>query len=352
LFLQKLLLRIRQTYTQDGKTKHKTWKYNDSGVRVTTVGTNQITVPTTVTFNDTAWIDYSTRAVNPNAYVTADPVVISGSYGPYPTNSNIGITFNDDDAANLGVETESVMLRGFELQTVADVLDSYSVSGNGGRGFDYRVDCAYDPYLNQFTRTFRFIPFYPNGDIIDSFDSTIVDTLDAGSVVFEYPGNISKVTMSESAEDAATRFFMVGNDSALSGEASQPYSASALVDYIDNGWPILDASESTQDTSDEFLLYAYASRYVGESAPPIMDFSIDVNGSIDPVIGTYSVGQWCSIIVNDEFFKMRLETDDEPRNDVLVRKIMAIKVSVPDSGFPESVSLDLMPIAKFGGPRA
>lgn len=342
----------KQTYTQDGKTKHKTWKYNDTGVRVTTVGTNQVTVPTTVTYNDSATIDYSTRAVNPNAYITADPVVIGGTYGPFPTNSDIGITFEDADAENLGVETESVLLRGFELQTVADVLDSYSVSGNGGRGFDYRVDCAYDPYLNQFTRTFRFIPFYPNGKIIDTFDETIVETLDAGSVVFEYPGNISKVTMSESAEDAATRFFMVGNDSALSGEASQPYSASALVDYLDNGWPVLDASESTQDTSDEFMLYAYASRYAGEAAPPIMDFSIDVNGSLDPVIGTYSVGQWCSIIVNDEFFRMRLETDDEPRNDVLVRKIMAVKVSVPDSGFPESVSLDLMPIAKFGGPRA
>jgi hypothetical protein len=49
---------------------------------------------------------------------------------------------------------------------------------------------------------------------------------------------------------------------------------------------------------------------------------------------------------------MRLETDDEPRDDVLVRKIVAIKVSVPDAGFPETVSLDLIPISKFGGTRA
>lgn len=341
-----------QTYKQDGKTKTKTWKYNDSGIKITTAGTNQVVVPTSVTFNDSAVIDYSTRKVNPNAYITADPVVISGSYGPYPGNANIGIQFNEEDSSYLGLETESALIRGFELQTVADILDSYSVSGDGGTGFDYRIDCSYDPTIQQFTRTFRFVPFYPAGKIVDTFDDSIVDVLEAGSVVFEYPGNITKVTMSESAEDAATRFFMVGNDSALSGEASQPYSASALVDFLDNGWPILDASESTQDTSDEFLLYAYASRYVGESAPPIMEFSIDVNGSIDPIIGTYSVGQWCSIIVNDEFFKMRLETDDEPRDDVLVRKIVAIKVTVPDAGFPESVSLDLIPISKFGGTRA
>jgi hypothetical protein len=99
------------------------------------------------------------------------------------------------------------------------------------------------------------------------------------------------------------------------------------------------------------MLYAYASRYVGESAPPIMDFSIDINGSLDPVIGTYSVGQWCSIIINDEFFKMRLESDDEPRDDLLVRKIIGMTVSVPDSGYPESVTLELMPISKLGGPR-
>jgi hypothetical protein len=341
-----------ETYKQDGKDKTRTHKYNDSGVKITVVGSDQITVNTAVKYNDNAFIDYSSRRVNPKAYVSADPVVISGSYGPYPGNANIGIQFNEDDAANLGLETESALIRGFELQTVADILDSYSVSGDGGAGFDYRIECNYDPDIQQFTRTFRFVPFYPGGKIVDTFDETIVDTLEANKVVFEYPGNISKVTMSESAEDAATRFFMVGNDSALSGEASQPYSASALVNFLDAGWPLLDASESTQDTSDEFLLYAYASRYAGEAAPPMMEFSIDVNGSIDPVIGTYSVGQWCSIIVNDEFFKMRLETDDEPRDDVLVRKIVAIKVSVPDAGFPETVSLDLIPISKFGGTRA
>jgi hypothetical protein len=341
-----------QTYTQNGKTKKKTWTYNDSSVKVVGVpASTQITVNTSVTFDDSATIDYSTRAVNPNAYATSDPIVVSGSYGPFPYNANIGITFNDDDAELLGLETESALIRGFEVKTVGEILDQYAVAGDGGRGFDYRIDCSYDPELQQFVRVFRFIPFYPGGEIIDTFDDTIVEQLGAGSVVFEYPGNITKVTMTESAEDSATRFFMVGNDPALSGEASQPYSASALVNFLDAGWPVLDASESTQDTSDEFMLYAYASRYVGESAPPIMDFSIDINGSLDPVIGTYSVGQWCSIIINDEFFKMRLESDDEPRDDLLVRKIIGMTVSVPDSGYPESVTLELMPISKLGGPR-
>jgi hypothetical protein len=343
----------RQTYTQDGKTKHKTWKYNDANVKIVGVpSTTEIVVNTNVTFNDTTFIDYSTRAVNPNAYATTDPIVVSGSYGPFPGNSNIGIDFVDSDSEVLGLETESALVRGFEVKTVGEILDSYAVSGDGGRGFDYRIDCSYDPDIQQFKRTFRFIPFYPGGTIVDTFDETIVDRLEAGRIVFEYPGNISKVSMTESAEDSATRFFMVGNDQALSGESSQPYSASALIEYLDAGWPILDASESTQDTADEFMLYAYASRYVGESAPPIMDFSIDINGSIDPVFGTYSVGDWCSIIINDEFFKMRLETDDEPRNDLLVRKIVGIKVSVPDAGFPEAISLELLPIAKFGGSRA
>ena len=73
------------------------------------------------------------------------------------------------------------------------------------------------------------------------------------------------------------------------------------------------------------------------------DINISVNGSLNPVVGSYSPGDWCSIIANDEFIRQRLSSDLEVRDTVLVRKIDAIKVTVPDTpSFPEQVSLDLV----------
>jgi len=70
---------------------------------------------------------------------------------------------------------------------------------------------------------------------------------------------------------------------------------------------------------------------------------VRVNGSLSPSIGEHVPGDWCSIIVNDEFVRMRLETDLEPRDTVIVRKIDGYKVSVPDSpSFGEEVELLLV----------
>ena len=68
-----------------------------------------------------------------------------------------------------------------------------------------------------------------------------------------------------------------------------------------------------------------------------------MNGSLNPVVGTYFPGDWCSIIANDEFIRQRLSSDLEVRDTVLVRKIDSIKVNVPDTpSFPEQVSLELV----------
>jgi hypothetical protein len=73
------------------------------------------------------------------------------------------------------------------------------------------------------------------------------------------------------------------------------------------------------------------------------DFNVSVNGSLVPVVGTYLPGDWCSLIINDPFVLARLESDQEPRNDIIVRKINGYKVSVPDNpSFPEAVELDLI----------
>jgi hypothetical protein len=167
------------------------------------------------------------------------------------------------------------------------------------------------------------------------------------------------VTLDESAEDAATRFFVTGNQGELGADASQPYSAAAATDFLLEGWPLLDQAEAlgTGDIArvsptstvnpdslyDEDVLYSYAKRYLAEFLPPVSDLKIVVNGSLQPQIGTYSPGDWCAVIINDDFVNLRLASNLEPRPDLLVRKIESIKVTVPDNpSFPEQVDLTLI----------
>ena len=87
-----------------------------------------------------------------------------------------------------------------------------------------------------------------------------------------------------------------------------------------------------------------ATRFLAESRPPMGEYSIKINGSLDPVVGSYNPGDWCQVVINDEFISQRLNSYLEPRNDVIVRKIESIKVSVPNSpAFPEDITLNLIP---------
>jgi hypothetical protein len=161
--------------------------------------------------------------------------------------------------------------------------------------------------------------------------------------VFEYPGSIINVTMEENAENAATRFFVVGNIPDLGSDISQPYAVATATDMLLNGWPILDANETRSEVEDEELLYSHAERYLTEARPPVSDIKVRVNGSLSPVIGEYVPGDWCSIIVEDEFIRMRLASDLEVRDTVIVRKIDGYKVTVPDTpSFGEEVELTLV----------
>jgi hypothetical protein len=256
------------------------------------------------------------------------------TYGPFPGNADVGIEFSTNDYS--GVNVDNKTYRGYELRSIGEELDEYSDTVDG---FEYRIDCAYDPTTSSFTRTFVLLPInFPNPPAPGEVSP--LSRFGADRYVFEYPGNINNVTVDESAENAATRFFVVGNISDLGSDASQPYSVASATDLIAGGWPILDGAATRQDAYLESQLYGYAQRYLSEFRPPVTDIKISVNGSLDPAIGSYNPGDWCAVIINDPFVEMRMSSDLEIRDDILVRKIENISVSVPDGvAFPEQVEL-------------
>jgi hypothetical protein len=275
--------------------------------------------------------------VNTATTAVVRPYVLSGSYGPYSANSDIQIEFSDDGFS--GVAADPLVYRGYELKNVGKELDAYSDSIEG---FEYRVDCFYDPGSSSFRRQFVLLPIdYPNPPAPGEISP--ISRFGADQLVFEYPGNITDIQIDEKADDSATRFWMVGNIPDLGDDASQPYAAAASTELLLNGWPLLEEDDTADELQDELALYEAATRFLSEFRPPIGDIKITVNGSLSPTVGSYAPGDWCSIIADDEFVKMRLASDLEPRDTVIVRKIDSIKVSVPDSPtFPEKVSLELI----------
>lgn len=273
------------------------------------------------------------------ATVSLTPTVAVGTYGPFPNKANLDIQFSTDAYSGKNVLTTDH--RGFELVNVGDELDRYS---DTLIGFEYRIDCdiAIIGGVNTFTRTFVLMSLtFPDPPALGQ--ASPPSRFGADKLVFEYPSNIINIEMDESAENAATRFFVTGQIPEMGADAAQPYAAATALDLFADGWPILEAEEARNEIYNVDLLYYHAGRYLSEATPPISTFTVSVNGAIEPKIDSYKPGDWCSIIANDLFVNMRLASSLEIRNNVIVRKIDSYRVTVPDApSFPETVELVLI----------
>jgi hypothetical protein len=306
-----------------------------------------VPTPDSFTFSSGGILDVPTETAK-GGVATFGSKAIYGTYGSFTSNGDIGITYSEPfDTMLSGFYQEKKVYRGFEQKTVGEVLEEFSNTVNGG--FDYRIDCDYDYDSAQFVRTLWLSSNVP-GTLSSGLYYT-PEELGADQLVFTYPGNIASFSIEESAEDAATRFFVVGNIEDITDDASQPYSAAIAPEYLNNprgrSWPLLDQTEQLDKVDDEIALYNYAGDYLYESLPPIGTYSISVNGSLDPIVGSYEPGRWCIIAIDDEFVRSRIGSDQEPddpaRDGVLLRRINSYKVSVPDSPtFPETVELELI----------
>jgi len=294
---------------------------------------------------------YKKESTNSAAKATVYAQVIVGSYGSFTENSDPQIEFSTyEDSGNY---QRVPVYFGHELKIVGEYLSEYSdkyiVKPGSTKiirnvyGFEYRIDCVYDQINSTFRRIFTFLPItYPNPPVHGEVSPP--SRFGADKIVFEYPGNISNLSLEESAEEASTRFFMVGSDGGTGTQgASKSYVGVAHKNLLADNWPLLDSDENNDklDLISEISENAY--RYLNETKPPSGTFQIGVVGNLDPVVNTYQPGDWCSIIVNDKFIKDRLASDLEPRNDVIVRKIISYSVEVPDApSVPENVSISLI----------
>lgn len=256
--------------------------------------------------------------------------------------------------------------RGSSMKYVGEILQNFSVAGVPSyltsdenqtpinTRFDYFVECEYNPSEYRFKNTFKAWLVQkdtnnPNGTPADGSDLNSLygpSKLAAGNFIFEHPGNISSLTLSENADIASTRTWVVDNNNDLTNNAQKYYGSYTNLSYLNYGWPLLEIAITDRDyavqTDYEMGPYALALGY--RLAPPVGEYSVTVDGSLDPKVGTYRPGDWCIVIPGDSFIDNRLMPPYENRNGLLVRKIKSMKVSVPDNpSFPETVELELVP---------
>lgn len=328
--------------------------------------------PTTYTFKVTTTASNTGGSVSINLDVANPYTILTSIHNRLQASSSVNLTYDidvdlDDYIISGTLEAnDPFTFRGSSMKYVGEILQNFSVAGVPSylatdvnetlinTRFDYFVECEYSPSTYSFTNTFKAWPVQqdvnnPNGDTNDGASLETLygpSGLSAGNLIFEHPGNISSLTLSENADVASTRTWVVDSANDLGNDAQKWYASYTNLSYLNNGWPLLEIAITDRDYSvqsdQEVAPYALALGY--RLAPPIGEYSIVVDGSFDPRVGTYKPGDWCVVIPGDAFINYRLNPPYENRDGLLVRKIKSFKVSVPDNpSFPESVSLELVP---------
>ena len=341
-------------------------KYNNGGVpvQITSVTDDSFTYTTTGSYTQAYTAVTSGSTILKAPVVSKIPTAFSRTYGEFPNNAGMGgILYSDNNYSQKEIINAPII--GSALTNVGDMLNKYANSTNG---FEYRIDCYVENVggINVFKRKFILIPRTPAtltayllANPLAEGQYAPISAFGADKLSFEYPANINDVTLQENAENGVTRMFVVGDSKGSGGDSGARYSAASDSELLKAGWPLLESSEKAtwplvgynQINLDnwgnfdvEGDLQKTAERFLAESRPPMGEYSVEVNGSLDPAVGTYSPGEWCQLIIKDDFISKLLQSSLEPRKNAILRKIESIKVSVPEGQeATEKVTLNLVP---------
>jgi hypothetical protein len=210
--------------------------------------------------------------------------------------------------------TRTVRYDAGELKPVADALRDLA---NADGGFDFAVDVEY----GSDGRPVRYLQFgYPRlGQ-------------PGGPHVWEYGANLADFAWPRDAASMATRVFAQGTsdgDVPLLAYAEDPAA-------VASGWPLLEDAASQLDTKDTSLVAAQARGELAARRRPVVLPELTVRADLDPVVGSYEVGDDVRLVVADPFF-----AGDQV--DVTVR-LLSFEVTPGDDAGVEQVTLTVAPI--------
>ena len=227
------------------------------------------------------------------------------------TNGNVGIT--------VGTETSGVLINrtfyGYEYKTVFSAIQELSKTSTG---FDFNITVAYDSNGLP-SRTLHL--GYPR------WGRTYLAT-SQNALVFDMPGNVIDYEWTEDGITAANTVYALGAGS----NPGKLISTSVDSTKISSGWPILEDQINYSDVIDSTLLTTLSAGQVGAVSYPPQTIKLLVSPSLDPVFGSYEVGDSARIRIKDDRFPAGLDA---------VYRIISFNMQAGENNQAEEVTITL-----------
>lgn len=249
---------------------------------------------------------------NIDQLVIAKILVEEAQLAPY---GDIGVVYNTEGETTSGVLIDRVYY-GYELKTVFNAIQDLSRQSDG---FDFNIDVSYDPITYLPVKAFN--TYYPK--VGETWTPT-----NPSAVVFEFPaGNIVEYEYPEDGSLVANRIYALG---AGSNEGKLISVADDATKFAD-GWALLEEQANYSDVTDQTMLDNVAAGQVLAMSYPPTTLKIVAPPYVDPILGTYEIGDDARILIKDSRFPNGLDE---------VYRIVALSVQPGEDG-PERVTLTL-----------
>jgi len=238
-----------------------------------------------------------------------------------------GVTYGNI-GVQVGVETSGVLVSrtyyDYEKKTYYSALQDLSRAENG---FDFNIDVAYDG-SGAPTKTLTL--GYPR-------IGTTYSASNPSALLFEFPsGNIIEYEYPEDGSLVANTLYALGAGS-NEGKLSATYQDTT---YLTAGWALYEEQANYSDVTDAAYLAQLAEgQVIAVSYPPTV-IKIVVPAYVNPIFGTYSIGDGARLRITDERFPATgVGTAIQAGLDEIYR-IVGIEVQPGENG-PERVTLTL-----------
>lgn len=160
-------------------------------------------------------------------------------------------------------------------------LEVISGITDGVDGFDWTIDTTRNA-SGQYVRTVRF--GYPT-----------LGAPDTQALSFDYPGQVTNYWQTDGMTNAATNLFLLG-----AGEGSAMLvGTDEQDDLLAGGFKRYDLVISRKDITDIFSLVSMAFQLGTQRRPPYTTIKFNTKADLDPVFGSYGLGDACTISIID-----------------------------------------------------
>ncbi|HEX6468500.1 MAG TPA: hypothetical protein VF069_05340 [Streptosporangiaceae bacterium] len=148
--------------------------------------------------------------------------------------------------------------------------------------------------------------------------------------VWEYGANLVSYTWSEDGSSTANRIFALGGT--RDGDQGQLIAVAA--DQT-TGSPLAETEVSYLDIMEPDVLRSHATAALAAVSRPVVLPELTVRADLDPVLGSYHVGDDALIVINDAFFAAGVQFS---------ARIIGIAVTPGDDAAEEEVQLTVSPL--------